>query len=124
MLMLETLLFFYTPIGMVLWITLAMYHLRRRHQIREKAPVLYWFLLIPDGLGYVADVLANYTWASVILWNRPRFRKDELTISQHMARIQREWLAAGAWHDGSYSFSIAFRVCNWLDKLDPSGDHC
>jgi len=120
-----TLLFFYTPVGLVLWIVLAMWHLRRRHQIREKSTVLYYALLVPDGLGFIADVLANYTWASVILLDLPRLDRREITISQHMGRINEDNKRFPSVSvRQTWSRFVARNVCGWLNKLDPSGHHC
>ena len=38
--MLTTALFYFTPVGLTLWIIVAMWHMRRQHQIREKSTAL------------------------------------------------------------------------------------
>jgi len=120
-----TLLFFYTPIGLALWIVVAMWHLRRRHQIREKSSLLYYGLLVIDGIGYIADVLANYTWFSVFLLDCPRLDRREITISQHMKRIRKTigkrkgYLSAGE----VWSLAVSDFICKRLNKLEDINDN-
>jgi hypothetical protein len=132
-------LFYFTPVGLIVWISLAMWHMRRQHQIREKSPVLYYVLIVQDAIGLAADVAGNYTWASVILLNCPRpplFRDKythklrwttkEITISQHMKRINDAWvdIAEPTLHD-RYTHAISSAVCRKLNKLEKDGKrHC
>ena len=112
-------------ISMLAWITVVMWHLRRQHQIREKSTILYYVLLVFDGIGYVADILANYTWASLILVDMPRFTKRELTLSQHMGRINDTWV--DTYHPTirqRWAHWVSSKVCGWLNSMDPTGHHC
>ena len=107
--------------ALVGWIVVALWHLRRQHQIREKSTILYYFLLLIDGTGFIGDIVANYTWASVILWDMPRLDRREITISQHMARIREERMSGKY---GWWTLWVCDKVCNWLNKMDPTGHHC
>lgn len=125
-----TLLFFYTPVGLILWIVLAMYHMRRQHQIREKNTALYYLLLFQDYVGVVADVAANYSWFSVFLLNCPRkpwkrengklkWDTDEITMSQHMERINDAWVeietpSIRQW----WAHFVSSSICRQLNKLE------
>ena len=129
-------LFYFTPVGLIAWIAVAMWHMRRQHQIREKSPVLYYVLIVQDAIGLVADVAGNYTWASAVLANLPRrpfyrdadgkWRRGEPTISEHMKRINDAWvdIADPTLHD-RYTHAISSSVCRKLNKLEKDGKrHC
>lgn len=122
------------------WFHLAMWHLSRRHQIREKSSALYYGLLAVDAVGYVADVLANFSWASALLLDLPaspfqrdaagrwRFSTRELTVSQHMHNINSYWdkvlVHASPTRRQRWSHWLASEVCSYLNRRDPDGHHC
>lgn len=131
------------PFVMAGWIVVAMYHMRRKTQIRDKSKAMYYILLIPDVLGFIADVMANWTWAIIVLLDRPRFGVKgysfkvegfkgllsrlgrELTISKHMERINDEWIDnANPSTRQKWGHLVASTVCRYLDMIDPSGYHC
>jgi len=64
-------------------------------------------------LGYLMDVIANLTVASLVFLEPPR----ELLVT---ARLQRYVASGQGWR-----FTIADWICNHLlDVFDPSGNHC
>ena len=119
-------LFYFTPVGLIVWISLAMWHMRRQHQIREKSAALYYLLLAQDAIGLAADVAGNYTWASVILLDCPRMDRREITISQHMSRINEDDKRfPPASVRQRWSRFVARNVCRQLNKLEKDGKrHC
>lgn len=67
------------------------------------------------AVGYLMDVLAQYTIASLVFLDLPR-RGEWLVTS----RLQR-YIA----HDTGWRAAKARWICdNLLDVFDPSGDHC
>jgi len=128
-------LFYFTPVGLIVWIALAMWHMRRQHQIRDKSAVLYYVLIVQDAIGLAADVAGNYSWASAVLANWPRrpirrdagkWRRGEPTISEHMKRINDTWIdiAEPTLHD-RYTHAISSFVCRKLNTLEKDGKrHC
>jgi hypothetical protein len=62
-------------------------------------------------MAWLLDVLINWTLLCLVFWEWPR----EATVSKRLARLEQGtgWRA-----------SLAHKVCNLLDPLDPSGEHC
>ncbi len=100
-----------------LWAFWAMYVLvmgiYRAHLAKRLTPVTLAMSLPFVALGYVMDVLANVTVASVVFVELPR----EVLVTD---RLKRHMQAGSGWR-----FTIANWVCNnLLDVFDPSGNHC
>jgi len=126
------------PFVMFGWFIAAMYSIKRQHKIREKSSIFYYLLLLFDGIGLVADVMANYSWASILMLDPPgipfRRNKDkrweiymlrEITVSKHMERINDSWVDNP---DPStrekWAHLVSSSVCKILNRFDPSGHHC
>lgn len=100
-----------------LWAFWAMYVLvmgiYRAHLAKRLTPVTLALSLPFVALGYVMDVLANVTVASVVFIEAPR----EALVTD---RLKRHMQASNGWR-----FVLARYICdNLLDVFDPSGDHC
>ncbi len=100
-----------------LWAFWAMYVLvmgiYRAHLAKRLTAVTLCLSAPFIALGYLMDVIANLTVASLVFLEFPR----ELLVT---SRLQR-YVASGA----RVAFTIADWICNHLlDVFDPSGNHC
>ena len=100
-----------------LWVFWAMYVLVMgiyRAHLSHRLKGLVLVLSLPFvAVGYLMDVFANVTIASVVFLELPR----ELLVT---SRLQRYVALGQGWR-----FTIADWICNHLlDVFDPSGNHC
>jgi len=100
-----------------LWAFWAMYVLvmgiYRAHLAKRLTAVTLCLSAPFIALGYLMDVIANLTVASLVFMEPPR----ELLVT---ARLQRYVASGKGWR-----FTIADWICNHLlDVFDPSGNHC
>lgn len=100
-----------------LWAFWAMYVLvmgiYRAHLAKRLTPVTLALSLPFVALGYVMDVLANVTIASVVFIEFPQ----EALVTE---RLKRHITNNTGWRQ-----SLASYICdNLLDVFDPSGNHC
>ena len=100
-----------------LWAFWAMYVLvmgiYRAHLAKRLTPVTLALSLPFVALGYVMDVLANVTIASVVFIETPR----EMLVTDRLKRHIEQ--------DNGWRQSLASYICdNLLDVFDPSGNHC
>lgn len=100
-----------------LWAFWAIYVLvmgiYRAHLAKRLTPVTLALSLPFVALGYVMDVLANVTIASVVFIETPR----EMLVTD---RLKRHIEQGNGWRQ-----SLASYICdNLLDVFDPSGNHC
>ncbi len=100
-----------------LWAFWAMYVLvmgiYRAHLAKRLTAVTLCLSAPFIALGYLMDVIANLTVASLVFLEFPR----ELLVT---SRLQRYVASGQGWR-----FTIADWICNHLlDVFDPSGNHC
>lgn len=100
--------------GLYIWYRFAMWLIGRKHKIREKNLLLFYFYAFLALIGLICDVLYNLTLGSILFLQFPR----EWTLSQRMKRI----------HKGNrrgYRYKLARYICEQvLNPHDPSGNHC
>lgn len=100
-----------------LWVFWAMYVLvmgiYRAHLAKRLTAVTLCLSAPFIVVGYIMDVVANLTVASLVFLEPPR----ELLVT---SRLQRYVAQGRGWR-----FRIADWICNHLlDVFDPSGNHC
>jgi hypothetical protein len=87
--------------------------LYRAHLAKRLTPFTYALALPALAIGYLMDVFANVTIASVAFLEPPR----EWLVTD---RLQRHMHKSKGWR-----FWLAKYICDHLlDVFDPSGDHC
>ena len=107
----------------------------RAHLAKRLGPVTFCLSLPFVALGLAMDLLAQFTLATLIFWQRPylvfahrvftvRGRSFVLRLPSGdwlvTARLQRYVAEGKGWR-----FTVANWVCNnLLDVFDPSGEHC
>lgn len=122
-----------------LWLFWAMYVLvmgiYRAHLAKRLGPVTFCLSLPFVAVGLAMDLLAQFTLATLIFWQRPylAFAHRAFTVRGRSfvlrlpsgdwlvtARLQRYVAEGEGWR-----FTVANWVCNnLLDVFDPSGEHC
>lgn len=100
-----------------LWAFWAMYVLvmgiYRAHLAKRLTPVALALSLPFVALGYVMDVLANITIASVVFIELPQETLVTDRLKRHID------------HGNGWRQALASYVCDhMLDMFDPSGNHC
>lgn len=87
-----------------------------RLQLRGQLKGLIFVAALPAVIiGIIMDVIAQYTFASLIFREWPQ-RKEYLVTD----RLQRYKTQPGTWR-----FKYAEYICrNLLDPIDPTGKHC
>ncbi len=70
-------------------------------------------------VGYVLDMLCQYTLASLLFWDWPESWLKERMVTSRLQRYTKQGPAAG------WRYKVATYICdNLLDPFDPTGDHC
>ena len=87
---------------------------RRREALQDLGWLLLYVAYVPFvAIGYLMDVFANVTIASIVFLEPPR----EWLVTD---RLQRHMHKSKGWR-----FWLAKYICDrLLDVFDPSGDHC
>jgi len=107
------------------WFYVAMWYLRRMTHIRDEGAIVYFSTFIAVALGAVSDVFYNLTFGTLVFLDIPRLWKGEVTLSQRMKRIRKDFLPSESNWLGRYRYRLASYVCErWLNPQDPTGSHC
>ena len=107
-------------LGLYTWYRFAMWLQAKKHTLRHRVPVIYYFGLLLAGIGLIADVIYNITIGSLVFLQAPRIFSGEFTLSQRLRRIHEEEAYSWAWR-----VELAHNICEKiLNKYDPSGKHC
>jgi len=104
----------YYTLALCAWYLVAMFYLRHKHDLRYRLGLLFYVLEAALAIGYIGDVVYNWTISIVIFLDVP----GELTISERLARYRSKPKYAGTWR-----YDWATSICRELNKHDPEG-HC
>jgi len=70
-------------------------------------------------VGYLLDMLCQYTLATLLFWDAPASWLKERLVTSRLQRYVAQGEAAG-WRN-----KVAVYICdNLLDPFDPTGNHC
>jgi hypothetical protein len=108
--------FVYSTVGLFLWFIVAMYFLRRRHELRTRRGLGYWLLVASIVPGIMFDVVYNWTFGVVVFLDVTR----DFTLSSRLKRYRDSLEYKGTWR---------MRWADWicehlLNPYDPKGRHC
>ena len=103
-------------IVLFVWFLIAMFFLRRRHQLREKISFGYWIIVGIVLGGLPLDILFQWTIAPLIFME---FTKD-LFFTNRLNRYREDVKYKGTW-----KMRWADWICeHLLNPYDPTGRHC
>jgi len=105
-----------TTLCLFVWFLIAMYFLRRRHELRTRAGLAYWLLVATVVPGIAFDIAYNWTFGIIIF----RDITPDLTLSKRMERYREALKYKATWR---------MRWADWicehlLNPYDPKGRHC
>ena len=107
------------------WFYVAMWYLRRMDHIRDEGIIIYFSTFIGVALGAVSDVFYNIIFGTILFLDIPRLWKGELTLSQRMKRIRKDFIPSESTSLGRYKYRFATFICErLLNPQDPTGIHC
>jgi hypothetical protein len=101
---------------LLIWFFIAMFTLRRKHQLRSKLGPVYYVLVMVVLGGLILDLLYQWTVAIVYFMEVT----PNLTLSKRLERYRDMPKYKGTWRQKHAKF-----ICeNILNKYDPDGHHC
>ena len=99
-----------------IWFLIAMWFMRRRHQLRERLGQFYYIIVGIVLGGLILDVIFQWTFAIVIFLEVT----PNITFSKRMERYRDNPKYKGTWR-----MRWADYICEHiLNPYDPEGHHC
>ncbi|HAR45566.1 MAG TPA: hypothetical protein DCS05_05165 [Nitrospiraceae bacterium] len=104
-------------VALFVWFLVAMYYLRRRHELRTRTGLAYWLLVAAILPGVAFDVIYNWTIGVLLFMDIT----PDLTLSQRLARYRKAPIGEVGYRRKRW----ADWICeNLLNPYDPKGRHC